>query len=81
MVHAVLFPTSDFFEACALGPVRYDMRQRVLVAGWSVPYGLDHIKVYTCGEKFLPTFQNRSMPVKSMAKANHTPKYGECLSL
>ena len=43
--------------------------------------GLDHMKVYTCGKKFLPTFSNRSMPVKSMAKANHSPKYGECLSL
>src|SRR5262249_23391117 len=43
--------------------------------------GLDHMKVYTCGKKFLPTFSNRSMPVKSMAKANHSPNYGECLSL
>ena len=43
--------------------------------------GLDHMKVYTGGKKFLPTFSNRSMPVKSMAKANHPPKYGECLSL
>jgi hypothetical protein len=37
--------------------------------------------VYTCGKKFLPTFPNRSIPVRSMAKANHSPKYGECLSL
>lgn len=43
--------------------------------------GLDHMKVYTCGKKFPPTFSNRSMPVKSMTKANHPPKYGECLSL
>src|SRR5262245_34511459 len=41
--------------------------------------GLDHMKEYTCGKKIPPTFQNRSMPVKSMAKANHSPKYGECL--
>ena len=39
------------------------------------------MKVYTCGKKFLPPFSNRSMPVKSMTKANHLPKYGECLSL
>ena len=44
-------------------------------------HGLDHMKVYTCGKKFLPTFPNRSMSVKSMAKVNHSPKYGECLSL
>jgi hypothetical protein len=43
--------------------------------------GLDHMKVYTCGKKFLPTFPNRSMPVKSMSKANYSPKHGECLSL
>src|SRR5262249_49812326 len=50
-------------------------------ASASEKIGLDHMKVYTCGKKFLPTFSNRSMPVKSMAKANHSPKYGECLSL
>jgi hypothetical protein len=43
--------------------------------------GLDHMKVYTCGKKFLPTSPNRSMPIKSMAKANHPPKYDEWLSL
>jgi putative transposase len=45
------------------------------------PIGLDHMKVYTCGKKFLPTSPNRSMPIKSMAKANHPPKYDERLSL
>jgi hypothetical protein len=44
-------------------------------------FGLDHMKVYTCGKKFLPTSPNRSMPIKSMAKANHPPKYDEWLSL
>src|SRR4029434_10917784 len=37
------------------------------------PSGLDHMKVYTCGKKFLPTFPNRSMLVKAMAKANRSP--------
>src|SRR5215475_11991379 len=34
---------------------------------WMLCCGLDHMKVYTCGKKFLPTFPNRSVPVKSMA--------------
>ena len=43
--------------------------------------GLDHMEVYTCGKKFLPTSSNCSVLVKSMAKANHPSKYGECLLL
>jgi AMP-binding enzyme C-terminal domain len=36
--------------------------------------GLDHMKVYTCGKKFLLTSLNRSRPGKSISKANFSPK-------
>ena len=36
VVHDVLFHTSDFFDACDLLQVRYEMLRRVAVDGWSV---------------------------------------------
>src|SRR5262245_11096706 len=55
----------------APGPVLGGCRVSVVVLQETADAtaGLDHMQVYTCGKKLLPTFPNCSMPVKSMAKA------------
>jgi transposase InsO family protein len=63
----LLVPTADHGNHS--GPVR--RRDRL---GGLLRYGLDHMKEYTCGKKFLLISSNHSRPEKSMRKVDFFPK-------